>query len=108
MYKYAIQKFQNTILKEKFFEAHEDLEEIWFPRRFENNNEIALLKGFINAAVSFELYKRKKYKQSNQVWKTYLKYRKLLFKLDPTYQNQFYQTIFFLDQYEKRLKRKSL
>ncbi len=61
-----------------FFDAHETLEAIWFPRRFEEEREMKLLKGFINAAVSFELIKRGRPEPSARVWKNYLKYRPLL------------------------------
>jgi len=66
-------------LKEsRYFDAHEALEEIWFPRRFEEDDEMKLLKGFINAAVSFELVKRGRMEASKKVWKNYLKYIPLL------------------------------
>ena len=41
----------------RYYDAHEDLEQIWFPRRFEDDNEVKLWKGIINAAVCFELIK---------------------------------------------------
>ena len=73
-----------------YFEAHEALEAIWFPRRFEDDAEMKLLKGFINAAVSFELVKRGRKEASKRVWKNYEKYIVLLEHLDsqhrPTYQ----------------------
>ncbi|SFV58693.1 hypothetical protein MNB_SM-5-18 [hydrothermal vent metagenome] len=50
-----------------------------------------LLKGFINAAVSFELRKRGRILQSKKVWCNYLKYRQLLFKVDSPYLNEYYQ-----------------
>ena len=74
--------FNTNLQKENYYEAHEDLEKIWFPRRFENSDEIKLIKGFINAAVSFELLKKGKVNQSKKVWKNYLKYRDLIFKLE--------------------------
>ena len=74
--------FMENLQKQNYYEAHEDLEKIWFPRRFENSDEIKLIKGFINAAVSFELLKKGKVTQSKKVWKTYLKYRDLILKLD--------------------------
>jgi len=85
-----LQQFKLNIDKEEFFEAHEALEEIWFPRRFDKQTSTKLLKGFINAAVSFELIKRGRVKQSKKVWATYLKYRQLLFKLDSKDKNNFY------------------
>lgn len=87
-----LDEYMKRINEERYFDAHESLESIWFPRRFEDNNEIKLLKGFINAAVSLELLKRKREKQSKRVWKNYLKYRQLLFKIDSPYLNR-YNTI---------------
>jgi len=71
--------------EKRFYDAHEALEQIWFPRRFEANNEIKLLKGFINAAVSFELLKRGRVEAAQRVWKNYLKYRPLLENLQSRY-----------------------
>jgi len=76
-----LDQFIREIDKEQFYDAHESLEAIWFPRRFEDNDEMKLLKGFINAAVSFELIKRGKKDSSKKVWKSYLKYRPLLYKV---------------------------
>ncbi|SFV53362.1 hypothetical protein MNB_SM-3-270 [hydrothermal vent metagenome] len=74
--------YLQCLKNQKYFQAHEVLEDFWFPHRFQNNNEVKLLKGFINAAVSFELHKRNKKQQSKQVWKNYLKYRQLLYKIN--------------------------
>jgi len=52
-----IKEYKNFILEHKFFEAHEALEEFWFPKRKEKSVEILIVKGFINAAVAFELKK---------------------------------------------------
>lgn len=68
--------------EERFYDAHEALEEIWFPRRFEDDSEMKLLKGFINAAVSFELIKRGRKQASTRAWNNYLKYKPLLETLD--------------------------
>ncbi|PHS57199.1 MAG: hypothetical protein COB17_07270 [Sulfurimonas sp.] len=73
----------------RFYDAHETLEEIWFPRRFEDSNEIKLLKGIINATVSFELYKKGRLRQSDKVWRNYLKYRQYLYKVDSIYLNNY-------------------
>ncbi|WP_345976234.1 DUF309 domain-containing protein [Sulfurimonas sp. HSL3-7] len=64
--------------EERFYDAHEALEEIWFPRRFEDDMEMKLLKGFINAAVSFELTKRGRPDPATKAWGNYEKYRPLL------------------------------
>ena len=86
-----INAFHKCLQEERFYDAHEVLEELWFPRRFEKSNEVAILKGFINAAVSFELLKRNRVKQSKKVWLNYLKYRQLLFKVDSPYLNEYYR-----------------
>ena len=79
--KTKIQTYRECIKEKRYYDAHEALEEVWFPRRFEVSPDIQLLKGFINAAVSFELYKRGRKKQSQKVWANYLKYRPLLYKV---------------------------
>ncbi len=71
-------EFMEHLEGERFYDAHESLESIWFPRRFEDNDEVRLLKGFINAAVSFELIKRGRPGPSERVWGNYLKYLPLL------------------------------
>ena len=73
-----LDEFLTCIDEQRYYDAHEAIEEIWFKRRFEDCDEVRLLKGFINAAVSFELRKKGKLPQSEKVWKNYLKYRPLL------------------------------
>jgi len=73
-----LDKFVLCLEEERFFDAHEALEEIWFPRRFEDDMEIKLIKGFINAAVSFELTKRGRPAPATRAWGNYEKYRPLL------------------------------
>jgi len=84
---HKINEFILCLNEERFYDAHEALEEIWFPRRFEDDNEMKLLKGFINASVSFELNKQGKIPQSKKVWKNYIKYRPLLYKVDSPHLN---------------------
>lgn len=73
-----LDRFVCCLDEERFYDAHEALEEIWFPRRFEDDKEMKLLKGFINAAVSFELTKRGRPNPAAKAWKNYEKYRPLL------------------------------
>ena len=84
-----LERFIDNIQSGNFYEAHEDLEALWYPRRFEQSDEVKLLKGFINASVSFELAKKGKTEQAKKVWQTYLKYETLLENIDsphtPTY-----------------------
>lgn len=74
----AFAAYECSIKEERYYDAHEDLERLWFPRRFEDNNEVRLWKGFINAAVCFELIKRGRPKPSEVAWQNYLKYRPIL------------------------------
>jgi len=98
-----ISTYKKCLHEERFFDAHEVLEEVWFTRRFEESNEVKLLKGFINAAVSFELLKRGREKPAKNVWLTYLKYRQLLFKTKTPYLNDYYQLSRYLDLFYKKL-----
>ncbi len=74
----ACEAFCCSLEAGRYYAAHEDLEAIWFPRRHESNDEVRLWKGFINAAVSFELHKRGRIFPSRTVWETYCKYQPLL------------------------------
>ncbi len=69
-----IENFKKLINKKEFYEAHEALEELWFPIRKSKNEYCLSLKGFINAAVSLELYKREKIEQSKKIYLIYKKY----------------------------------
>jgi len=73
-----IEIYRELINEHKFFEAHEVLEEFWFPRRKNRDNLTLIVKGFINAAVAFELKKRGRVANSKKVWQTYLKFMQLL------------------------------
>jgi len=63
-----IENFKALINKQLYYEAHEALEVLWFPIRKIKNNYCLVLKGFINAAVSLELYKRNKITQSKKIY----------------------------------------
>jgi len=71
-------EYKELILKEQFYDAHEALEEFWFPRRKEKDSYTLIVKGFINAAVSFELKKRGRDSNAQKVWQTYKKFSKLI------------------------------
>jgi hypothetical protein len=77
-----IAEYKEYLLEHKFFEAHEVLEEYWFARRKQKDNLTLIVKGFINAAVSLELYKRGRVENSAKVWRVYKKYVKLIDKID--------------------------
>ena len=97
-YNKLLDEFEKCLKDGNYFKAHESLEIIWFKRRFEDCNEIRLLKGFINASVCFELIKRGKEEQSKKVWKTYLKYRQLLHKVDSKHIRKYYHLSRYIDK----------
>jgi hypothetical protein len=84
-----LEEFMLCLNEKRYYDAHEALEEIWFPRRFEQDNEILLLKGFINASVCFELLQRGREAASKKAWNTYLKYRPLLYKTTSSHKNRY-------------------
>jgi len=89
-HKELLEAFRTCINEKRYYDAHEALEEIWYPRRHENDNEMYLLKGFINASVCFELIKRGRENPSKIAWKTYLKYRPLLYKVKSPLLNEYH------------------
>jgi hypothetical protein len=62
----------------RYYDAHEVLEEVWFPVRAQKSPEVLLLKGLINASVSFELHKRGRAHKAPGPWNVYMKYREHL------------------------------
>jgi len=97
MIRKKIEAFMLCLDEERYYDAHEVLEEVWFPRRFEESGEVKLLKGFINAAVSFELIKKGRIPQSKKVWANYLKYRQFLYKTDSIHLNDYYKLSRYLE-----------
>lgn len=70
--------FLRSLQEERYYDAHEVLEEIWFPARKQKTPEVLLLKGLINASVSFELHKRGRAHKAPGPWGVYMKYREYL------------------------------
>ena len=97
---HVCQEFMELIKAGDFYEAHEVLEEVWFPRRKEKEDEVLVLKGFINASVAFELNRLGRTKNAKKVWQNYLKYRPLIKKCD---QPIFSEVERFLDAYAAKL-----
>ncbi len=93
-----IDEFINEINEAHYFEAHETLEKIWFPRRFEDDPEMKLIKGFINAAVSFELIKKGRPEASARVWKNYEKYKVLLKTFESPWMGRYEELALYLEQ----------
>ena len=102
-YERLINQFIVYINETKYYEAHETLEEIWFPRRFEDNVEMKLVKGFINAAVSFELIKRGRPESSKRVWKNFEKYIILLGTFESPHNSRYEELDRFLRQKKSEL-----
>jgi len=90
------EKFKNLIIQQKYYEAHEVLEEIWHPMRKSLHPDRDIIRGFINAAVSMELKKRGR-NNYLKVWKTYEKH-KIKIKNNPLYEN----LVIFLDNYKDK------
>ena len=79
----ACEAYMKSLHEKRYNDAHEDLEALWFPRRFEKDDaEVMLWKGFINAAVCFELIKLGRPKPSETPWRTYEKYVAVLDTLE--------------------------
>jgi len=97
-----ISLYKRCLQEHRYYDAHEALEELWFPRRFEQSNEVKILKAFINAAVSFELHKRGRPQQSAKVWQNYLKYRGLLFKVGKEYLPHFYRLSREIEEHKRK------
>jgi len=102
-YEGLINDFINCINETRYYDAHEKLEEIWFPRRFEDDKEIKLIKGFINAAVSFELIKKGKPESSKKVWKNYEKYIILLGSFESPHNGRYQELDHFLREKKSEL-----
>ena len=98
-----IDEFIVCINEARYYDAHETLEKIWFPRRFEKSSEMNLIKGFINAAVSFEVIKRGREKSAVKVWETYEKYIVLLGTFQSPYNGRYTELDLFLREKNKEL-----
>jgi len=93
-----LELFVQNLRNQNFYEAHENLEALWFERRFEISDEVSLLKGFINASVCFELYKKGKTEASKKVWNNYLKYKNLIETIDSVHKEKY---LLFIDEIER-------
>ncbi|MEA3521590.1 MAG: DUF309 domain-containing protein [Campylobacterota bacterium] len=74
----AVLDFIECLDQERFYDAHEALEVLWFPLRKNPSDEVKLLRGYINASVSFELYKKGRFSSCEKVWKNFIKYQCLV------------------------------
>jgi len=85
--------YKDLLTNDLFFEAHETLEELWFPLRFEKDDEVRLIRAYINAAVSFELVKRGREKSGLKPWGFFTKHFHLIHEVESKHQS-FYEEIY--------------
>jgi len=74
----ALHSFIHDISHDKFYEAHEHLEEYWHTIRKTDHPLKNLCKGFINGATAFELIKRGNHKGAITLWSAHEKYLVLM------------------------------
>lgn len=86
------ERFCGLLDQALYYEAHEALEEIWFPRRFDKADEIRLIRAYINAAVSFELHKRKRPHAAVKPWGFFQKHRTLI-EATPSHHYEIYSRV---------------
>ena len=97
--KHYVHLLQNDL----FFEAHEALEELWFPLRFEKDDEVRLIRAYINAAVSFELVKRGREKSGFKPWGFFNKHAVLIKKVPLEHQDIYHDLYENIILTQKRL-----
>ena len=85
-------RFVALLEEASYYDAHEALEQIWFPLRHTPNLEVNFIRGCINAAVSFELMKRNRPHAALKPWDFYQKQRLHLSRL-PAEHLRYYQRI---------------
>ena len=76
----ALKTYLKLMDEEKYFEAHEVLEEAWHPLRLKDHPLKNLVKGLINGAVSFEHLKRNRKdadRKALRVMESYERYKGL-------------------------------
>ena len=100
----AFAAFERALLEGRYYDAHEDIERLWYPRRTEEEDEVRLWKGFINAAVSFELMRRGRANPALRAWQTYLKYRPLLKKVVAERKELYVRIAEVVEQLDSRLR----
>lgn len=76
----ALEKYLLLLHEEKYFDAHEILEEAWHPLRKNQHPLRNLVKGLINGAICFEHIKRDKknaYEKASKVIKSFERHKYL-------------------------------
>ena len=103
-------KLEEIILllqEDKFIKSHDIFEELWKEYKNDENTreESFILKAFVNALASLELYNMQRVEHSKNVWKTYLKYEKLIDSVNSQNSNNYnkIKTIIYKKR-EKQIK----
>ncbi|MEW6551792.1 MAG: DUF309 domain-containing protein [Campylobacterota bacterium] len=96
----TVEEFKTLIKEGRFYEAHECFEILWFPNREHKTPFYNTLKGFINASVSLELYKRGRVNQSKQVWNNYTRLVQIDEIDDINLQKKLFEIKYFLDDFQ--------
>lgn len=83
----ALRRFSEQVEEKRFFQAHETLEELWFPIRREKERwQVSALKGMINGAVALELARKGRVEASERVWERYRSLRMEVYpEADPAF-----------------------
>ncbi len=72
----ALREYLRLLDAQEYFEAHEVLEEAWHPLRLSNHPLQFLVKGLINAAISFEHVKRNRKNMPSKARRTIASYER--------------------------------
>jgi hypothetical protein len=80
----ALQSYLILLEQEDYFEAHEALEEAWHPLRQSKDPLRYVVKGYINAAISFEHLKRNRKNSRANAQKVILSYERYKHLRDET------------------------
>lgn len=66
--------------KNEFIKAHDLFEKLWreYKDDAKTRQESFILKGFVNASISFELYNMNRVQHCQNVWDTFKKYEHLV------------------------------
>lgn len=81
--KKGLEEYLELVEKERYFDAHEVLEEEWHPLRKANHPLKNLVKGLINGAIALEHLKRNRkdaQRKASTVYKSFKRHKYLLDK----------------------------
>ncbi|MCK5854777.1 MAG: DUF309 domain-containing protein [Sulfurovaceae bacterium] len=79
----ALERYIYLLNHQRFFDAHEVLEEVWHPLRKANHPLQNLIKGLINASIAFEHIKRNRvesHRKATTVLASYTRHKPLCTK----------------------------